>query len=62
MGIGNVNRKRWRNNGEISEIIKYDDTYSENYIFNDGYFISSASTIDNPSEYAIDDRQLIRER
>lgn len=56
------NLKRWRNNGEVSEIIKYDDTYSENYIFNDGYFISSAGTIDNPSEYTIDDRQLIRER
>lgn len=56
------NLKRWRNSESGSEIIKYDDTYSESYIFNDGYFISSSGTIKESNSYSIDDRNLIRER
>ena len=54
------NLKRWDNDLNPAEIIKYDNN-SENYIFNKGYFIASSFNQDT-SSYTIDDRQLIRER
>ena len=49
--------KRWKNN----EQQKYDTSYSEDYIFNDGYFISGSS-IQDDSQYTHNDRQLILNR
>jgi hypothetical protein len=42
--------------------MKYDDSYSDEYIFNDGYFINDSSFEGDSSSYTIDDRQLIKER
>lgn len=50
--------KRWKN----GEIVKYDESYSDDYIFNDGYFINDSIFEGDSSKYAIDDRQLIKER
>ena len=57
------NLKRWKYdyNTNKNGIVKYDSSYSEDYIFNDGYFISNYSLY-NPSSYTIDDRNLIKHR
>lgn len=52
------NLKRWDKDGNE---IKYEIKRSEDYIFNDGYFISKFK-IDDNSKYTQDDRDLIRER
>ena len=49
--------KRWKDN--VPQ--KYDDSYFKDYIFNDGYFISS-NKIEDPSNYTLSDAQLIKNR
>ena len=55
--------KRWKLDnvtGEYKEQ-KYSNEYSDDYIFNDGYFISG-NNISKPLDYTKSDRELIKER